>query len=143
LTTSVEGIARLHDPSGRVRATLGRVGSASFSPDGRVVAGVVDGRPRLWDAATGAGLPAPPERAFDTAFSPDGRRVLLLPDSADAAVWDIRSARYVARVGRTGTSRNLHTFDLSTVEFSPDGTTLAIISAIDERVELWRLPTVY
>jgi WD40 repeat protein len=141
LTTSAEGIARLHDPTGRVRVTLGRVDRASLSPDGKVVAGVLDGRPRWWDAATGAGLPAPPEKAFETAFSPDGRQMILVADSGDAAVWDIRSARYVARVGRTSTSRDIYTSELNMVEFSPDGSALAIISEIDSRVELWRLPT--
>ncbi|XXX76135.1 caspase family protein [Sorangium sp. So ce134] len=84
------------DGDGRVReipltpppsnATEGR-----FSPDGRLVAGIVPDAIQLWETSDGAGRSqfASPGAAGSPAFSADGKRLAAHSDGAGVRVWDL------------------------------------------------------
>ena len=74
----------------------------AFSPDGRWIAsGDLDGKVRLWDAATGepcATLPHPGV-VWGLAFGPDGTSLVSASDRADGLrIWDVATARVRRKV---------------------------------------------
>ncbi|MET9764922.1 helix-turn-helix domain-containing protein [Streptomyces sp. NPDC006372] len=109
----------------------------AFSPDGRIIAVVVDGeagKATLWDSVTGRKIKAftvPGGAVRGMAFSPDGRTVAATSITA-VRVWDVT------------TGRTVHSFtglpDPEALVFGPDGRTLAAASFYgSERV--WDLAT--
>jgi len=124
--------------TGRGVAVLRGVGtSATFSPDGRLVAtGDASGGVRLWDARTGwpAGT-LKGHTAFirDVQFSPDGRLVVTASSDATARVWD-------ARTGRTVAVLRGHQTQVDNAQFSPDGRLIATTSD-DGAMRLWDAPS--
>src|SRR5262249_36676481 len=98
---------------------------AAFSPDGKlVVTAPGDRTARVWDAATGTGLPA--LRGHEgtvgaPAFSPDGRRVATASEDGTARVW--RAPPDAESGPETG-----HWPEVVLATFSPDGKRLVTVS---------------
>jgi WD40 repeat protein len=102
-------------------------GTASFSPDGRLLAtGCCNGSVRLWEVASGravATLNGHDRRGVVVAFAPGGR-ILASADGGsqfgDARrprtirFWDVASGKELARIGG-------HDSDVLALAFSPDG----------------------
>jgi WD40 repeat protein/predicted Ser/Thr protein kinase len=102
-----------------------RITNLVFSPDGRRLAGVCDGRtPTIWDATTGEelltlnGHTGP---VWSLVFSPDGRRLATASQDGTVKLWDAAGGHEAFTLkGHTGWRANL--------TFSPDGRRLAIAS---------------
>ena len=152
VTSSMDGSARIWSvPSGGMTFELrhsenfltrikgdAEVLQAEFSPDDRYVATADgNGEARLWDKASGqllAGPLHPPGRlaAFHqkakrwgcrVMFSPDGRWLAAGGDSStNAAIWSVPAGERRCAIDAYGSA-------VSAIQFSPDGTTLAIGSA--------------
>src|SRR5262249_50771712 len=95
----------------------------AFSPDGRALAAKEYGRGKvhLWDLTTRKELPCLEERDIETteciAFSPDGRLLAVGGSDGVISLWEIASAKKVARF--QGPKR------IHSLAFSPDGRTVA------------------
>jgi WD40 repeat protein len=87
-----------------------------FAPDGRRIVGGTD----IWDATTGARLPAQTLAWDDLYFSKDSRRVLLWKRGALPEVWDLVEGRRIRSVEQTGAGPSESSGVFS--HFSPDGT---------------------
>jgi WD40 repeat protein/uncharacterized caspase-like protein len=103
----------------RFEGRADRVGSATYSPDGRyILVGNAHGKAILWDQLSGNKV-----RQFEghtdyvggVAFSNDGRRVLTGSDDGSARSWDIETGRELQRFENDGNST------VTSVAFSPDG----------------------
>jgi WD40 repeat protein len=111
--------------------------SASFSPDGRLVAtGSTDDFGRVWDVATGRRVG--PTLRHDNwvravAFGPDSRRVLTGSHDMTARLWD-------ARTGEALTPPMHHSGEVLVVAISPDGTR-GLTGSADKTARLWDLAT--
>ncbi len=139
--------------TGTRKATLERhtnvVNSVAFSPDGTTLAsGSWDDTVHLWDAASGthkAVLEGDMLNINHVVFSPDsmmltsgsssmGDNALLLRQGDTVVhLWDVAS-------GTLEDTRKGHTNVVSSIAFSPDGTTLAS-GSWDGTVLLWELPS--
>src|SRR5262249_30836845 len=106
-----------------------------FSPDGRRLGVVQDGRVHLWDVRTGAPLPPPPAQdrpVLGMSFTAVGLRVVRPSAGRDGTVQDVETGKPPRPLGGT-----VDTFSPCT--FSPDGRLLAQISQQD--VRLWNADT--
>jgi WD40 repeat protein len=96
------------------KATLG---SIAFSPDGKLLAEVSDGKLRLWNPATGKlvrTMGGSLRACEGIVFSPTGK-YLAVSDGTKMTLWDIEAAR------------ELRSFDdVHGIQFSPDGLTVAL-----------------
>ena len=121
LTASDDNSVRLWDAeAGRQIATFTRsgLGSAAFSPDGRLVA-VPDGNTVVVrDANTGERedriFQGHSDAVRSAAFSPDGRRIATASDDKTARVWDVQTGEQIAVLRE-------HTAPVRSAVFSPDG----------------------
>jgi WD40 repeat protein/predicted Zn-dependent protease len=147
-------------PNGRRLATAGRDGTARlwivstgeavgevmkhdapvallrYGPDGQQLLTLAeDGIVRLWEAATGKGLRALnyDGLATDAVWSPDGRRILTLGQSAEGdeevRVWD-------AATGEAGGKPLRHNRDVNHAAFRPDGRQV-VTACADRTARLW------
>jgi WD40 repeat protein len=135
-TSEAEGALRVTLASDLVRELLrghrGRVYSAAFSPDGKlVVTAGADGTARIWETAGGRRLHTlRSQGAVDSAaFSPDGTRVVTAGADGTARIWD------------TASGRSLHTLrghrtPVESVAFSPNGT-LVVTAGFDGTARIW------
>ncbi len=135
------GVVTVWDAEGgRELLTLRRekqsVRTPVFSPDGKCIAtSCRDGTADLWDVATGKQLATfrgPDGTVNGLAFSPDGKRLVMAGQAV--IIWDAETGYEVF----TPSLENTPGYFLS-VEFSPDGKTLAA-SRSDNTVQLWPAP---
>lgn len=113
---------------------------ARFSPDGTLVATCSrdfgDNAPRVWDTASGrlvTLLGGHEQRAWDIAFSPDGRRLATVADDRTIKMWSAEDWACIdTLVG--------HEAWVTAVAFSPNGQRLATTSG-DRTVRLWDVAT--
>jgi WD40 repeat protein len=124
----------------------GGVTYAEFSPNGRLVAGLVDGDVRIWNASTGRVLHtfrSTDAHYHDVNFSPDGKRVV----AAAAIYYEYSEAGKVA-IWDAATGRLLYAFiddehEITSATFSPDGS-LVLLTGLgiglldaDGQVDKW------
>ncbi len=117
--------------------------SATYSPDGRLVAGA--SAPSLaaghsivtvWDAATGqkiAELRGHTAHIYDMVFSPDGKLVLTASLDKSARVWDANSGNLLHELKG-------HTAEITRAAFSPDGRFI-ITASNDKTARVWETAT--
>ena len=132
-----DSLVKLWDPG--TRETIARFGPASqaravaISPDGATLASEHDGIVKLWQVATGtntATLEARPghHRFRSVAFSPpDGQSLAVVSGDSTVKLWDLATGTDYANLE--------HDSQVTSVAYSPDGTSLASTSG--QVVTLW------
>lgn len=119
---------------------LGSINRLCFSPDGKTLAtgGGWDFTVNLWDVNTGNRLKflnLHMGEIRDIAFSPDGHTLAIASADKTLSLWDVntyslrsRFPAYVDKEKMLRTKNRRKTYDVSAVQFSPDGTHLRIAS---------------
>jgi WD40 repeat protein len=126
--------------------TGGAVSSASFSPDGNLVAiGEDTAQGFVWNPRSGQRTPLrsaslSPDPGTAVAFSPDGRLIAGAVEGGAGALWT-RRGRLVAalRPPRGGSVAGDSTGE-SVAGFSPNGRLLATTNLLSGAVFVWRVP---
>ncbi len=135
--------------TGRTRATLPArhtgVYNLAFADNGKTLRAFIGDVPDLkefviWDAATGEELSsrplACPTAACDTAVSPDGHLMALVPYSGKAVrIWDLDADRELVKLSDPSSPGSLG----RGLGFSDDSRTLAV-GREDGAIEIWDLP---
>ena len=116
------------------------VRSVVFSPDGTSLASAGDDHlVMLWDTATGGRqkvFSGHHDSVFGLAFSHDGSRLYSAGLDQAVYIWDLQRAHTLTRALPAGRRRDPPSFPVADGATSADGTTVAYISAIDDRVQL-------
>jgi WD40 repeat protein len=102
----------------------------AFSPDGKVLAGILDGTPVIWKEEDWQPRPLPElDWTCGLAFSPDGRLLVGGTTGYQIAVWDVENLQLkdVLYARRDSPSE---------FAFSPDGLRLAFTTSYDSAVEV-------
>jgi WD40 repeat protein len=137
------GAIRLFDiASGRLRRLLeghrGSAQSVAYSPDGKILAtGHMDFLLRLWDSMSGELLASSGEHRgaiVAIAFSEDGRLLATGDWFGIVKLWELPARDQIAALQAAGKGListytfQEHTNEISALDFSPDGNSLAIAS---------------
>lgn len=122
-------------PLWRAKGTFGGIWSLAVSPNGeKVIGACMDTRVRVWDAKTGAELPAwtgHTDRVTGVAWSPDGKLVASCGFDHTVRVWDAANGTLLQTLAA-------HACPTVRVAFSPDSKHLATSGATGE-VLLWKV----
>jgi WD40 repeat protein len=124
---------------GPVAALLASARHPVFSPDGKLIAGVIgwysrhsQESVRVWDATSGVivnALGGPDNAITDLSFSPDGRRIVAAAGGS-AWVWDTRPGQPVTNTqlypGEIDGNLTLYVHTVTAAALSPNGWTLAV-----------------
>jgi WD40 repeat protein/tRNA A-37 threonylcarbamoyl transferase component Bud32 len=149
VSTNLDGSVTLWDvesatPRDTLRGHSNSVQQPVFSPDGTTLYTVShDGTAIAWDLTAERGLGRPfrftHDRSFNSAgydghpgkFSPDGRLIAVGLKKRGVALWDARVLRPVGAplLGTGG--------EVKSLAFSPDGRTLAAVTAPEHFLTLW------
>jgi len=105
------------------------VNSVSFSPDGKIIAGVSTTGIELWDATIGKHLRklqedkrAVPMISSNICFSPDGKKIVIGNMNGTVRLWSVSD---VSKVDYLETSSRNQGDAVNSVCFSPDGKMIA------------------
>ena len=120
------------------------VSAVSLAADGGArVAGVSDGKLKLWEAGAGGAARVLADNVAQkfvaVKFSPDGRLLAAETGKSVFTVWDVATGREVSRVNAPDAGLPLAQ-TISVVEFSPDGRLLAV-GGFFTQPSLWETET--
>ena len=127
---------RLDNLIPRMRLCVGPLKALAFRPDSLVLAtGDRDGKVMLWDLPTGIPTQTlrlkPGESVNDLAFTPDGRRLVVIANSSPALVLDVSSLTVLVRIG-------ISTVTLESLAIAPTKQWIGTVYK-DGTVRLWDL----
>ncbi len=147
VTAAEDGHVRIFDVGGaKLLADFqcpGKIGSASFSPTGDVVAALSEGGVSLFDLANRKLLRtmASGEAPFTLSFSKDGKRL----DAAAgdfAYVWDVAGGQQLLKATHAASSETLiPTRWIVSAAISPDGKFMAYAARGDKLARVWNVDT--
>jgi len=115
--------------TGRELRAFSAISSVAFSPDGKVIAGGVGSKIKLFEAATGKEIKTfegQTEFANAVAVSRDGRMIARALTDGTVRLWDLRRSEDIRTLNK----------DASEVQFSPNGKMLATASG-RSGITLW------
>lgn len=127
-------VSIIHPEIGNDPSTIHTL-SASFNPDATEIAAAAFAETRIWDVSTGkAKRQLTKEWLGIVRYSPDGRRIAIVPDHGETA--DVLDAK----TGAVITSLVGHTHFINTLEYSDDGS-LILTTSEDSTARLWNAET--
>ena len=134
---SRDGTVKLWDAASQTNtATLdgktGRVLDIAFSPDGTLLASSTDGPMLLWGVAARDTVAL--QGHGKASFSADGATLVTGAQLGEIVLWDVETARSIARLGHPDRLKDNWGFGINGV-FSPDGSLLASVGL--NGIELW------
>lgn len=113
-------------------------GAASISPDGHLIAcGDNTNHVRLWETTTGrllARLPSPTGRWTSARFHPSGEQLATCGADGVARLWDLNNGSLL------NTIEGIHVATAQSLDFSPDGSSVAVTRR-DETIQILALDT--
>ena len=139
-SAGVDATIRLWDvPSGRTLRVLRgsdlKEQTLAWSPDGKMLAASGGQPTRLWDAVTGKSVGEISENiggGYSMAWSPDSSQMAVVDGDPNIRIWDVPTSTVKLSIA-SGSPES----PPNCVAWSPDGTTLAVGYAQDNRVILW------
>lgn len=121
------------NPSG-IKSSYRNTYSASFSPGGTEIVAATDGATKIWDVATGQARRVLTQGTEVVRYSPDGRRIAVVPTYGEEAVI------LDAATGNTVLTLVGHGHFINALDYSPDGRQVLTTSE-DSTARLWNAAT--